>query len=122
MDSFKVYLPSNASPDHFPKNTASDYRTKLNRPIELNGDWEVGIESLFYSSRVFRQEEKALLEFDVYTERTVFTNDIKPYCFKVNKNNTWKGLHTNYPDKVETNANNIEQVIYYLNSINTKIL
>jgi len=122
MDSLKVYLPSNASPSHFPKNTASDYRTKLNRPIELTGDWEVGVESLFYSSNVFRQEEKAKLDFSVYTETDVFTNDVELYRFQVTDKNTWKGLHSNFPNKIEKNASHLEQVLYYLNSININIL
>ncbi|KAG8174954.1 hypothetical protein JTE90_002476 [Oedothorax gibbosus] len=42
------YLPlwSNevtASMDYFPNNTQSSYRTKLNTPLRLNGDWEVAL-------------------------------------------------------------------------------
>lgn len=46
---FYLTLPSNASYSVFPRNTASVYKTQLSEPIELEGDWEVGLVEISYS-------------------------------------------------------------------------
>ena len=51
MDFYHV-LPSNASPDYFPNNTASNFSTPLSLPYEFNGEWEVGLINLTYSTCV----------------------------------------------------------------------
>ena len=48
MDAFKVYLPSNACPTLFPDNTATNYRTRFDKPIALDGAWEVGVGSTVF--------------------------------------------------------------------------
>ena len=45
---FYLTLPSNASIDIFPNNKSSTYRVKLPQPIDLNGEWEVGLYSITY--------------------------------------------------------------------------
>lgn len=42
-EQFYVTLPSNSSLDIFPQNTISEYVTQLCQPIELEGEWEVGL-------------------------------------------------------------------------------
>ena len=60
MESFKVYLPSNACYLLYPKNSSSDFKTRLDRPIELDGEYEVGVEGIYYSSQIeLRRDEKA---------------------------------------------------------------
>ena len=51
MDFYHV-LPSNTSPNHFPKNHASKYSTPLDNPYELSGKWEVALMDLTYSTCV----------------------------------------------------------------------
>lgn len=46
--SFYVTLPSDGSIDVYPDNTLSHFFTKLPRPIELTGQWEVGLVELIY--------------------------------------------------------------------------
>lgn len=41
--SFYVTLPSNGSMDVFPENTVTDFKNKLAKPIQLDGEWEVGL-------------------------------------------------------------------------------
>ena len=78
MDSFKVYLPSNACTQLYPNNSPSDYRTRLDQPINVDGDWEVGLESVFYLPNFQNEGEKARIDFvNVVTSRTV--NSIYPY-------------------------------------------
>jgi hypothetical protein len=45
---FYLTLPSIASLDVFPDNKTTEYRVKLPQPIELDGNWEVGLYSIFY--------------------------------------------------------------------------
>jgi hypothetical protein len=45
---FYLTLPSNASLDVFPDNKTGSYRVKLPHPIDLNGNWEVGLYSISY--------------------------------------------------------------------------
>ena len=60
MESFKIYLPSNACYSLYPKNSSSDYKTRLDYPIVLDGEYEVGVESIFYSSQIeAKRDEKA---------------------------------------------------------------
>jgi|SRR5215470_1335647 len=49
MDQFYVVLPSDSSAAYFPRNTISNFKTKLATPIELEPDrWEVGLAEISY--------------------------------------------------------------------------
>ena len=43
MSRFVLTLPSNSSMDHFPRNIAARYTTKLVERLELEEAWEVGL-------------------------------------------------------------------------------
>lgn len=45
---FCITLPCNASMSVYPDNQISNYRTKLAKPIDLKGDWEVGLVEFQY--------------------------------------------------------------------------
>ena len=45
-DHFHMTLPSNASMDIFPDNTAAQYVTKLPRSLDLAGDWSVSLKEI----------------------------------------------------------------------------
>jgi len=122
MDSFKIYLPSNASTDHFPNNSASEYRTKLKKPIELTGKWEVGLESLFYSSEVKNKNEKARIELEVKAEQSEFVNDNTFYQFVVTNDNKWKGMRPCIPRHFETNKSKLQRICDTLNAMNNLIV
>lgn len=51
MDFYHV-LPSNVSPTYFPNNHASKYSTPLDVPYDLNGEWELAVMNLTYSTCV----------------------------------------------------------------------
>ena len=72
MSSFKVYLPSNACPDIYPNNTPTDYHINFDNPIELEGQWEVGVESICYASKIYDSAETASIDVTV-------GNIIRPY-------------------------------------------
>ncbi|KAI8479492.1 hypothetical protein Bbelb_427530 [Branchiostoma belcheri] len=66
-NSFYVTLPSDGSMDIFPENTVTNYRTKLAHPIELSGEWEVGLVEIQYphSWLNVREGENTLLYYVV---------------------------------------------------------
>lgn len=45
---FYVVLPSNACADVFPENTISSFTISVARPLELSGEWEVGLAEIQY--------------------------------------------------------------------------
>ena len=51
VNMFYLTLPSNSSADAFDKkNTQSEFQIQLPEPIELKGDWEVGLAEIQYPS------------------------------------------------------------------------
>lgn len=68
---FHHILPSNTSPDYFPKNNASQYSTPVDNPYVLTGDWDVGLIDATYSScintfnndKITIRERRTLSEF-----------------------------------------------------------
>ena len=120
MDSFKIYLPSNASSDRFPDNSSSNFHTELNRPIDLHGKWEVGLESIFYSSKLGSKKEKGSLDINVKAEKKSFAYEELPFRFRLTKDNTWsgyKGVQVKPPKEVT-----LSNVLTTLNSANDLIL
>lgn len=110
MDTFKVYLPSNACENIYPSNTASKFETVLSRPISLQGEWEVAAESIFYSP-------PSLVKNESITARVAYDN-IK---YHLTKENRWKGFDGIYPLDKTLNTNNIDKVITTLNGMNQLI-
>lgn len=120
MDSFKLYLPSNASTQLYPSNSPSDYRTRLNQPIDVNGNWEVGLESIFYSSNFHEETEKAQIDFKAKIETSKTVNSIYPY--EMVTGSTWKGIGEVTPKTFESNPKKVQSVLDSINSINDLIL
>jgi hypothetical protein len=48
INQFYVTLSSDASMDLYPDNVVSSYKTKLSEPLNLTGDWEVGLCEVMY--------------------------------------------------------------------------
>ena len=121
MDSFPVYLPSNACQQIYPNNTASDYQTHIDQTINLNGEWEVGVESICYSSHIDDESNRAqvLCDLEVWKQHSV--NDYIPYKFKLNQHGKWKGLAGIVPTQFEEDPNNTEGVMKTLNNMNSQI-
>jgi len=46
-------LPSNSSMEYYPENTVACYTTKLASTVELEGNWEVGLAEMSFSSAVY---------------------------------------------------------------------
>jgi len=46
MDQFYATLPSDANPEQFPENNSSNWITSLNPPLQLEGEWCVGMSEI----------------------------------------------------------------------------
>ena len=86
---FRLYLPSNASADIFPNNTNSCYTTQFEKPIRLDGAWEVGVESICYNTDIgdYNESGTAQLTYSTFTSHVV--NNVYPTKYKVLDNNKW---------------------------------
>lgn len=62
--SFYVTLPSDGCMDIYPNNTLSNFLTKLARPIELSGEWEVGLVELIYP-RMWNNVSNGLNKYEI---------------------------------------------------------
>ena len=89
MDSFRVYLPSNASMDLFPDNKPSDYKIQMNPPLQLNGNWEVGVENVCYHSNIANTRESETLTVRTQTYGTKPINEVYNYPYVLTKDGKW---------------------------------
>lgn len=88
-DSFYIYLPSNASMKKYPDNKPSDYQVELLQPLQLEGEWEVGVSNICYHSAI--QNESAVEEMTISckTYDTVPLNDIYHISYNLTKDGKW---------------------------------
>ena len=122
MESFKVYLPSNVSTEHFPNNTTSNYRTHFTHPIKLEGQWEVGAEAMFYAPITRDKYETASIQFEIFTTEWAYWNDVAEYKFRVSDKRKWLGYDDHRPTKMEFKKTEIDEVIKCLNDVNRTLL
>ena len=122
MDSFKVYLPSNACYDIYPSNSPTSYKTRFDRAIDLAGEWEVGVESVFYDPNFDYTNDKAEISVDVSLMEKYPANDTNDYKFLLNEEGKWKGLSGITPSQFEEDPNKIADVVKTLNSLNVAVL
>ena len=52
MNKFIVNLRSYDSLDKFPDNVLSDFCVKMSNPIELKGQWQVGLSEIQYTNSI----------------------------------------------------------------------
>ena len=122
MDAMKVYLPSNACPTLFPDNTATDYRTRFDKAIELDGNWEVGVGSIAYSSHINDKKERAQITVKAFTRQEVPINSIYTYNYATKDNEVWKGFDGVLPPNPSLDSSNIQAVLDSLNDANISML
>ena len=64
--SFYVSLSSARSKDIFPNNRTNSFKNHLAREIRLDGDWEVALTELHYTSSINTSEVPAKIQFNIY--------------------------------------------------------
>lgn len=82
ISNFYVTLPSTASMHYFPNNTQSLYRTKLNTPLMLNGDWEVAMSEICMPRSWFNIDEHNNTYSIVYDKEEIIIQDETKYPVK----------------------------------------
>ena len=96
MSRFYVTLPSNSSMDYYPENTVAKYTTWLNNPIELDGEWEIGLTEIS-----FPYEIENILDGECYF-----------YLFNTNYNNPLKisipGTHVKTFEDISEHLHNAQ--------------
>ena len=80
--SFYHVLPSNAAPNTFPNNNASEFSTPLNNPYQLSGQWEVAMMNMSYTGCVNT--------FNNDTLSVKYKTDFKTRILKTSAPVTWK--------------------------------
>ena len=88
-NSFRVYLPSNASMNVFPHNKPADYQVQLNPPLQLEGDWEVGVENVCYDSAIENVNETEDIKLNLHTYEEASVNDEYSFPYKLTKDGKW---------------------------------
>ena len=121
MDSFHIYLPSNACQHIYPGNTPTDYQTRIDQTIDLGGEWEVGVESIVYDSQIDDKNVKENILCNIETQKVSPANDHFPFKFVLDENGKWKGFDGVKPTKFEEDPAKLEGVIKTLNAMNSQI-
>ena len=122
MSSFKFYLPSNACPNVYPSNSPTDFRIALDNPLTLEGNWEVGMESICYSSQIHDDSERASMNLKVGKVSRPLLNSEYNYHYRVSADESWPGFIGVKPTHFETDPKKIDGVLNTLNSLNDKML
>ena len=123
MDSFKVYLPSNACQFIYPNNKPSDYKTRFDNAIQLDGDWEVGAESVSYSALINNKEEKAQVYCNVRVSKKKYgSSSVRSSKYSFYPDVKWNRPIKITPNDFEKDPNNLEGVIQTLNNMNNQLV
>ena len=77
---FYAFLPSNASPDVYPDNMTSDFKTQLANRMELHGEWQAALIEIHYPNtvaNVTEGENQIIFQTDHVTDIVC----VKPGCY-----------------------------------------
>ena len=121
MSSFKLYLPSNACPKIYPNNTPTDFRINLDKPIQLEGKWEVGVESIYYSSNIYDSAETATMNVTVEHLTRPYVNDNRSIRYRVSENKKWLGFDGMKPSSFQPDPSAIDNILAHINKVNEEM-
>lgn len=80
---FYVTLPSNASGKVFSENTSSAFTVQLARPLDLHGEWEVGLAEIQYPHTWRTIPKGGILK--IFNEKETWTYAITGYYLNINE-------------------------------------
>ena len=119
MSSFDFILPSNVAADSYPENTPSNYTTPLINPIQCEGQWEVGVKNVFYSSRLGNDTEMAHINLKHKQKKMVYVNDLYPVKYILTKDGKWRYDYVPIP---LMKPFTVENVVNTMNGMNSKLV
>ena len=107
--SFYVTLPSDSSTKYFPGNKVSHFFTRLPTPIELRGEWEVGLVEFIYPHTWYNvNHSNNLIGFDL-NDKKIIGRRIPP------------GFYETVPDILKAiSIKDLENKIYFSYNSTTK--
>jgi hypothetical protein len=120
MDQFNVYLPSNACATIYPNNTSTNYKTRFGRNIQLDGEWEVGVESIFYASQFEDTQRRAQIHCSIALDQQLVNDK-----FQLTPEGKWKGFDGIMPgefDEFEEDPNKTDHVLNTIAMLNKQIV
>ena len=71
MEEIIIFLPSNVKSEYY-ENTITKFKTKLAAPIQLDGDWEVGLANISYTKSWDLKTEKGIIDLIAYDKEAEF--------------------------------------------------
>ena len=120
VEAFPLYLSSNACPQIFPRNTPTDFRTRLSKPLNFSGQWEVGVKNICYNSHIVDDKENAQIHLSLTTFEKSSVNKLYDYNF-ITDNGKWPGFDGIHPEKFETDIDRVLNILNDLNAMNKLI-
>ena len=123
MDSFYITLPSTASMDIYPNNAVSHYTTRLQKPLELDGKWGVGLCEVSLPMKLMNVETNSQIrlvidETDDQHRKHYFRSNLRPGFYESARqlikemNLAWKRLKKKLPDHLK-NTNYSSDIFVY---------
>ena len=73
----------------FSNNTSTNYTTSFNHPLVLDGDWEVGVESVCYNSKIDGTEENASITASAYAITEIPITTVYKFNYKLKNDGKW---------------------------------
>ena len=109
MNNFIVNLRSNDSIDKFPDNVVSDFCVKMSNPIELKGQWQVGLSEIHYTNSIKKME----LELSYSLEIEYRNVDHSPISNMINDTTEFNTIKSLYNRAL--NNNYISEILVKIN-------
>ena len=89
-------------------------------PLELNGQWEFGTESVPYSSQIDYAKERAEIHCHAQSDDIVNADRTYPFELIPSSDGTWKGYKDMTLNTFEKNPHQVENIVAILNILNEK--
>ena len=109
MNNFIVNLRSNDSIDKFPDNVVSDFCVKMSNPIELKGQWQVGLSEIHYTNSIQGMDLELYYSLEI-EYRNVDHSPISNIINDTTEFNTIKSLYNR-----ALNNNYISEIVVKIN-------
>lgn len=71
MEEIITFLPSNVKSEYY-ENTITKFKTKLAAPIQLDGEWEVGLSNISYTKSWDLKSEQGIIHLIAYDKEAEF--------------------------------------------------
>ena len=92
MENFSIHLVSSASMDVFKNNTLASFRNQLAQPLQLEGKWQVALESIIFPANIKNVTSTLIKEYP--------KSDLAQFPFNVNDNNIYRRTRDGHPRRI----------------------